>query len=63
MRRMFLKSNIARAKDILQTKGIRVLCIQQGFGIEFELTVESANFERTQQLLAAAGIQVGHGPA
>ncbi len=43
MRRMFPKSNVARAKDILQTKGIRVVRLQQGFGVEFELTVESDN--------------------
>ena len=60
MRRMFLKSNVARAKDILQTKEIRVVRLQQGFGVEFELTVESDNVERTQQLLTAAGISVAH---
>jgi hypothetical protein len=60
MRRMFLKSNVARAKDILQTKGIRVVRLQQSLGGEFELTVEFDNFERTQQLLTAAGIQVAH---
>jgi len=57
---MFLKSNAARAKDILQTKGIRVVRLQEAFSDGSELTVESENFERVEQMLAAARIQVTH---
>lgn len=60
MRLMFLKSNGTRAKDILQTKGIRVVRLQQGLGGGSELTVEFDSFARAEQLLAAAGIHVTH---
>jgi hypothetical protein len=58
MKPMFLKSNAARARDILQTKGIRVLRLQEAFGGGSELTVESDSFTRAKLLLTAAGIQV-----
>ena len=60
MKLLFLKNNAARARDILQTRGIQVFRFQEAFGGEFELTVSSDDFERALQLLAAAGIEVTH---
>jgi hypothetical protein len=60
MKLLFLKNNAARARGILQTNGIQVIRLQEAFGGEFELTVGSGKFERAQELLAAAGIEVTH---
>jgi len=59
MRLIFLNSDVARAKDILESNGIRVL-LQEASSGEFELTVRSEHFERALELLAAAGIEVTH---
>jgi hypothetical protein len=59
-RLIVLKRDIGRSRSVLRENGIKVYRLQENFDGEFLLGVPPTDFERAQQLLTAAGIQVTH---